>query len=385
MRLINSIRERAGRAGAIVLLILSIAPIVALAPALAASHESFRRLFFGRDAVPTPAVTLSAAQAKAIVPPRTFTGAVPVVVYHGISEKATGRYAITPRAFAAQMAMLRDAGFHTISAEQYARFPGGSAKDLPSRPILVTFDDGRLDSYKYADPILARYGMRATMFVITGNVDRLMPAYLRWNELRTMRDSGRWDIQLHAAHLNRTIQVDAQGHQGAAYANRLSSGGRLESMADYQRRIEADVDEGMKRLRSQLGDGVRADLFSIPFSITGGWATNDPQIPATLARVLHSRFAQVFLAGRPKQPPRTAQAILTRYEIRPDTTPGSLYRWLSIDPRTPAERRAQAKRYVQRLRAEGKPADPALLEQAGMRPAKAARHGAHHTSGTRRG
>ena len=51
--------------------------------------------------------------------------------------------------------MLRQAGFHDDHAEQYARFPGGSAKDLPSRPILITFDDGQLDCYRYADPILA--------------------------------------------------------------------------------------------------------------------------------------------------------------------------------------------------------------------------------------
>ena len=35
---------------------------------------------------------------------------------------------------------------------QYARFPGGSAKDLPSRPILITFDDGRLDTLPLRRP-----------------------------------------------------------------------------------------------------------------------------------------------------------------------------------------------------------------------------------------
>ena len=80
--------------------------------------------------------------------------------------------------------MLQQAGFHTISAAQYARFPGGSAKDLPSRPILITFDDGQLDSYRYADPILRQFGFRATMFVITDPVDRGNPFYLRWDEFR---------------------------------------------------------------------------------------------------------------------------------------------------------------------------------------------------------
>jgi peptidoglycan/xylan/chitin deacetylase (PgdA/CDA1 family) len=370
MRLKHTLRQRAGRFGASVLLVLSIAPIVALAPALAASHDSFKRLFLGREAAPAPAVGLTAKQAASVVPPRTFTGAVPVLVYHGISEKPAGRFAITPQAFAAQMTMLKHAGFHTISAEQYARFPGGAAKDLPSRPILVTFDDGRLDSYKHADPVLQRNGMRATMFTITKNVDRRMPFYLRWDELRNMRDSGRWDVQLHASELHRTVTVDAQGDQGAAYANRAFSDGKLETLDAYRQRVTGDADEGLKRLREELGGDVRADLFAIPFSIAGGWQTNDPRIPDVLATTLHRRFSQVFLAGRPAEPPRTAQRILTRYEVRPDTTVEALYGWLATDPRTPAEIRAQAARHVERLRAAGEKVPRALLKQAGMEPRK---------------
>jgi peptidoglycan/xylan/chitin deacetylase (PgdA/CDA1 family) len=370
MRLKHSLRRRAGRFGALLLLVLSVAPIVALAPALAASHGSFKRLFLGRETTPAPAVGLSPEQAKKILPPRTFTGAVPVLVYHGISDKPEGRFAITPQAFAQQMAMLRKAGFHTISAEQYARFPGGSAKELPSRPILVTFDDGRLDSYKHADPVLQRNGMRATMFTITKNVDRRMPFYLRWDELRDMRDSGRWDVQLHADELHRTVTVDAQGDRGAAYANRAFSGGKAESLDAYRQRVTADADQGLKRLRSEVGD-VRADLFAIPFSIAGGWQTNDRRIPEVLGTAMHSRFSQVFLAGRPKNPPRTPQRILTRYEVRPDTTVESLYGWLATDPRTPAEVRVQAARHVERLRAAGETVPRALLKQAGLEPRRA--------------
>src|SRR6185503_4715695 len=112
-----------------------------------------------------------------------------------------------------------------ISAAQYAAHPGGSAKDLPSRPILITFDDGQLDSYRYADPILRRYGFRATMFVITDPVDKKNPYYLRW------------DLQLHAGAMHSMVRIDGKGTQGAAYANRLWKDGRLESFAAYQRRV----------------------------------------------------------------------------------------------------------------------------------------------------
>jgi peptidoglycan/xylan/chitin deacetylase (PgdA/CDA1 family) len=365
VRLLDAMKRHVRWAFAPLLLPLSIVPIVALTPALAESHASFKRLWLNRGTVAAPAVALTAAERATFVPLPTFRGAVPVLTYHGINPKINSIYTITPAQFATQMAMLKAAGFHPITAEQYARYPGGSAKDLPSRPILITFDDGQLDSYRYADPILAKYGFRATMFVITDPVDEKNPYYLRWDELRGMRDSGRWDLQLHAGAMHKMVAVDAKGTAGAAYANRMWQDGRLESFAAYQRRVTSDLDLGLKRLRTELGR-VRADLFAYPFSADGSWQTNDPRIPAFLDRALHARFSEVFLDGHPRQPPRTAQRNLTRKEINSDTTVADLYGWLAIDPRTKVRKQAAAVRQVERLRAAGLSVPADMLATAGM-------------------
>ncbi len=111
------------------------------------------------------------APAAAEAPVHNYRGVVPVLLYHGIDAVPRSRepYSTTPAEFARQRAMLSGDGFHAISIAQYARFAGRDVEELPDRPILITFDDGRLDSYQGADAILARYGMRATMFVITVN------------------------------------------------------------------------------------------------------------------------------------------------------------------------------------------------------------------------
>jgi poly-beta-1,6-N-acetyl-D-glucosamine N-deacetylase len=362
--ILHTLTRHARWAFAPLLLPLSIVPIVLMAPALAESHDAFKRLWLNRETVATPIVAPTPAQKAQFVPLPTFRGAVPVLTYHGIDPRIDSEYTVTPKAFAGQMAMLKQAGFHPISAEQYAKFPGGSAKDLPSRPILITFDDGQLDSWRYADPILKHFGFRATMFVITDPVDKDNPFYLRWDEIRKLRDSGRWDLQLHAGAMHKMVRIDAEGTPGAAYANRQYVDGRLESFAAYQRRVTNDLDLGLRRLRAELGP-VRADLFAYPFSADGSWQTNDKRIPAFLDQALHARFSQVFDDGHPRQPPRTAQRTLERKEVNTSTTADDLYRWLAIDPRTPAQARAAAAEQVTRLRAAGKPVPAELLAAAG--------------------
>jgi peptidoglycan/xylan/chitin deacetylase (PgdA/CDA1 family) len=383
VKLLAALKRNATWAFAPLLLPLSIVPIVLMAPALAESHDSFKRLWLNRDAVATPPVVLTAAQRAAFVPLPTFRGAVPVLTYHGIDPNVDSQYTVTPRAFAEQMAMLKQAGFHPISAEQFARFPGGSAKDLPSRPILITFDDGQLDSYRYADPILRRNGFRATMFVITDPVDRDNPYYLRWDEFRQLRDSGRWDLQLHAGAMHKMVRIDGKGTPGAAYANRMWTDGRLESFAAYQRRVTNDLDLGLRRMRKELGP-VRADLFAYPFSADGSWQTNDPRIPAFLDQTLHARFSQVFDDGHPRHPPREAQRTLERKEVNTDTTAAALYAWLAIDPRTPAQIEAQQARHAAAVALAAPAPKAAPARQSKARHAKAhhakARHAkARHT------
>jgi peptidoglycan/xylan/chitin deacetylase (PgdA/CDA1 family) len=71
--------------------------------------------------------------------------------------------------FDAQMAALKEAGWHTITARQLAAAVK-SRTSLPSHSIVITFDDGRPDNYTYAFPILQRYGFTATFFVVPGRI-----------------------------------------------------------------------------------------------------------------------------------------------------------------------------------------------------------------------
>ena len=67
---------------------------------------------------------------------------------------------------------------------------------LPKNSILITFDDGYKNNHTLAFPILKKYNMKATIFLNTKFIEK-DEAYLNWDEIREMYESGLIDFQLH--------------------------------------------------------------------------------------------------------------------------------------------------------------------------------------------
>ncbi|MCL2204891.1 MAG: polysaccharide deacetylase family protein [Defluviitaleaceae bacterium] len=99
------------------------------------------------------------------MPPYAPTVRVPILMYHHIDADPVNEWVVTPEAFALQMRTLRDNGFTAITLCRLVDFVDYGIP-LPERPIVITFDDGYRSMYEYAFPILQRYGMVATNFII---------------------------------------------------------------------------------------------------------------------------------------------------------------------------------------------------------------------------
>lgn len=103
---------------------------------------------------------------------------VPVLLYHHFApggqtdEKTTNDYHPVyfcfDTAFDDQMSYLRREGYTAISLNDFVAFQKNQ-KTLPPKPVVLTFDDGFMSNYRYAFPILKKYGMTATIFM---TVDR---------------------------------------------------------------------------------------------------------------------------------------------------------------------------------------------------------------------
>ena len=120
-----------------------------------------------RVAIPAPHTTFSAAEQKRFAGPCERADAVPVLLFHGICATVcppANVYGVTQVEFARMMSMLKAVGYSTISTAEYVSFRRDKGTQLPPHPILLTFDDGRLDSWTGADDVLLTAHFRATMF-----------------------------------------------------------------------------------------------------------------------------------------------------------------------------------------------------------------------------
>lgn len=140
------------------------------------------------------------------VPARTVK--LPILMFHHVGEAPPGadqlrrNLTVSGADFEAQMSYLKQAGYQPVSESQlYKALFAGEA--LPPRPVMLTLDDGYLDNYTVAAPILKKYGFTATFYVITdflGSGD-----YMSWEQVMDLERQG-MDIGSHtSSHQDLTI------------------------------------------------------------------------------------------------------------------------------------------------------------------------------------
>ncbi|WP_276481125.1 polysaccharide deacetylase family protein [Paraflavitalea pollutisoli] len=118
---------------------------------------------------------------------------VPILCYHQIRDwrptdsKTAQNYIVPVENFRNQIKALADSGYHTILPDQlYAYLTTGAA--LPSKPIMLTFDDTDLDQYTVALPEMNKYGFKGVFFVMTVSIGR--PNYMTKAQIKDLADKG---------------------------------------------------------------------------------------------------------------------------------------------------------------------------------------------------
>ena len=180
----------------------------------------------------------------------SFGQPLPVLMYHHISPKP-GLVTCSPDNFRAHMQWLAENGWKTLSTDEFTQVLASG--EVPKKSVLVTFDDGYLDNWVYAHPVLKEFGQRATLFLITGWMGegavrphagqsgvpevpthgqamaaaaegKLDEAFLRWSEVEAMRDAGTFDFHSHThTHTRWDREIADQAERDQALADDLAA------------------------------------------------------------------------------------------------------------------------------------------------------------------
>ncbi|MGX6446497.1 polysaccharide deacetylase family protein, partial [Patulibacter sp. S7RM1-6] len=218
---------------------------------------------------------------------RARTAAVPILMWHVVATPPAGTpypdLWVSPARFKAQVRALRQAGFTAITMEELWRAWHGTGR-LPTRPVVLSFDDGDLSHLTRAAPVLADVGWPG---VLNLAVNHLGPEGLpRW-AARRLIEAG-WEIGSHTVdHTDLTTLSDA-------------------ALADQLVRSR-------KRIRSRLG--VTARFFCYPAG------RQDDRVRAAVVRA-------GYVAATTTQPgiatPTDDPLLLPRIRVGPETTPAAL-------------------------------------------------------------
>ncbi|GHD71124.1 polysaccharide deacetylase family protein [Vogesella fluminis] len=187
--------------------------------------------------------------------------AIPVLMYHHVSP-CPGLVTVSPQTFEHNMRWLAENGWTTLRCDDLAGFLAG--RPLPDKSVLVTFDDGYLDNWVYAHPVLQRYGQQATLFTITGWIGdgavrphdgcgQPLPATPDHNGCKRAVDEGRADevmmrwSEIEAARAAGTFEFHSHTHSHARWDKLCAS------REDKRAQLAADLAQSRATLQARLG------------------------------------------------------------------------------------------------------------------------------------
>jgi peptidoglycan/xylan/chitin deacetylase (PgdA/CDA1 family) len=178
---------------------------------------------------------------------QTAESRVTILVYHRFSDTADDSMTVRVTTFETQLQFLREHGYHIVPLRDVVNWLKGSGTALPSKPVVITVDDGHRSVYEKMLPIVLREHFPVTLFVYPSAISNASYA-LTWDQLRNLRQTGLFDVQSHT-YWHPNFKVER----------------RRRSEADFRQFVRAQLDTSRQRIESEVGGHV--DMLAWPFGI----------------------------------------------------------------------------------------------------------------------
>ncbi|HWR22791.1 MAG TPA: polysaccharide deacetylase family protein [Feifaniaceae bacterium] len=189
---------------------------------------------------------------------------LPIIMYHAVLKdpQRANNYTVSPAQLEKDLLYLKNQGYTAVLPRDLVDYVNGRT-ELPDQPVMITFDDGYYSSLVYVLPILERMDMKAVVSVVgsyTQKASELMDqnpayAYLAWEDIRALEESGRVEIASHTYALHSINN----GRQGVKRKN-------WESREAHESVLKADIEVFKTAMEENCG--FSASTFTYPY---GSW------------------------------------------------------------------------------------------------------------------
>jgi peptidoglycan/xylan/chitin deacetylase (PgdA/CDA1 family) len=188
---------------------------------------------------------------------------IPIITYHAFTSTSddSGGLWKSAAGFRRDLEAVLAAGYTPICFQDLINYVDGIS-EIPEKPVIINIDDGYLNNYTIAYPILKELNVKATIFVIgwsrgeTTMPDGVTPilAHFSWEQAVEMKNSGLIEIQSH------TYAKHFTANDG--FGRHLVLRNQGEPLEDYFAVIKADDDKLQELFEFHLGK--RANVFAYP-------------------------------------------------------------------------------------------------------------------------
>ncbi len=255
----------------------------------------------------------------------SYTKRVPVLMYHDLAvQKSDNSLVISAEQFENQIKALSEEGYTGISITQLIDYVEKGV-ELPDKPVLITFDDGYTSNYELAYPILEKYNMKATIFVIGVSVgkdkykstDNNITPHFSYEQAREMIDSGLIDIQSHTFDMHQWSAFE----QGKARSNIMPF--EKEKESDYISLLKNDISSSQKEILEGTGTEMTALAYPLgKYNTLTEVVLGRMDIKATFTV---QSGTNTVIKGLPQ-----SLRAMKRYGITEDISPEELIKMISI-------------------------------------------------------
>lgn len=200
-----------------------------------------------------------------------YSNKVIALIYHHISNDNFSGITIKPERFESDLRMLHEKGFNVISFSHMLQAMEGNA-EVPDNAVVITFDDGISSLYKYAFPLLKKYNLPATSFLITSRNEMYSNFKnpdnpLSPEEIKTMHDSGLIEFQSHTHQSHEKVYINSYLKKGPKLTNRIYDKvtKTYETNEEYEKRIISDLEKSSTIIEKYTG--TKAIALCFPFGV----------------------------------------------------------------------------------------------------------------------